>query len=113
MSQKAKWTARNHFAEYLKTSYVPPSQPFTPGEDEDEDEDDDEEPEVIYECPVPGVPDDGKVVQKGFLCLTQQDMDGFFDPIFSEITQLVQKQVDGAELRCRNKVTVNNLDGIV
>ena len=105
MSAKAKETMMEHFDESLKLEFC---------EEDDYEEDDDDEALPVYPCPVPGVPDnDAADISGGDLILSKADVKGIFDPIFSEITQMVRRQVLEAENNTKCSITVCNLTYIL
>ncbi|KAF8439647.1 hypothetical protein BGX38DRAFT_1273224 [Terfezia claveryi] len=82
---------------------------FLPGEADDNDDELDDDNCVI--CALPGVPDsdDPTVrVKKGKIKFSKNELKGIFESTFTEIAELVQKQVKMAQ-----EATKKNVDGII
>ncbi|KAF8420259.1 hypothetical protein EV426DRAFT_613029 [Tirmania nivea] len=72
----------------------------------DDDDDDDDGPVT---CALPGVPDDvERRVRKSKIIFSVEELREIFEPTFTDIAALVQKQVDAAQA-----TTKRNVDGII
>jgi len=94
-----RYVMRNHFEKEIKPRFLPDQGSV------DDDDDDGDDDGII--CPLPRVPDDcEKRVQKSKILFSTNELKELFEPIFTDIAGLVQKQVDAVQETTKKNVNV-------
>src|SRR5688572_14796668 len=101
MSPRAKERMREFFDKRLKLSFG-----ASPVHDDDDDDDDDND-DAAYAVTLEGAKDniDAGITAESMI-LSHDDVKSVFDPIFAEITRLVQNQVTTVEKNMGQPITV-------
>jgi len=93
MDDDDRQVMRSHFETQIKPKFLP-----------DQDGDDDNDSTI---CQLPGVPDDHeRGVQKSKIRFSTNELKEVFEPIFTDIATLVEKQVDAVQEATNKNVNV-------
>ncbi|KAF8464852.1 hypothetical protein BDZ91DRAFT_243142 [Kalaharituber pfeilii] len=99
MDDEDRQVMRKDFETEIKPKFVP----------DHDDNDDDDDDDVVVTCALPGVPDNPKRgVWKKKITFTTKEVKGIFEPTFTKIAEMVQKQVIAVQETGRK-----NVDGII